>query len=125
KAENIRLVGQVPHEELQAWYQKADFFLSGSHYEGSGIAVCEAMSCGCIPIITDIPSFRKMTGKGQCGLLYTPGNAGELLTSLMTAMYLDRAKEKAKVLAQFHRELSFEAIAGKINNLFFATSQIV
>jgi len=37
----IKLVGQVPHDDLQYWFNSADFLLSGSHYEGSGTAVCE------------------------------------------------------------------------------------
>ena len=52
----ITLVGKVHHNELQYWYNSVDFIISTSHYEGSGIAVCEGMSCGCIPILTNIPS---------------------------------------------------------------------
>ena len=43
----IVLIGQVPHAYLLYWYNSADFIISGSFYEGSGTAVCEAMSCGC------------------------------------------------------------------------------
>lgn len=113
----IRLIGKIPHEELQDWYNNADFIISGSHYEGSGVAVCEAMSCGCIPVVTNINSFRKMTGPGKCGLLYEPGNEEELLTVLLKTKNMDIEKERAKVLQQFKEELSFEAIAKKINTV--------
>jgi glycosyltransferase involved in cell wall biosynthesis len=116
-AHAIQLVGKVDHEQLYNWYNSADFILSGSHYEGSGVAVAEAMSCGCIPILTDIASFRKMTGPGQCGLLYTPGDAGNLLTRLLQTPELNLEQERAKVLNQFRNELSFEAIAKKINDV--------
>jgi len=115
--EAIRLVGQVPHQELQPWYSSADFFISGSHYEGGGIALCEAMSCGCIPIVTDIISFRKMTGGSKCGLLFEPGNESDLLQTLLKTKELNMEKEREKVLHQFNEELSFEAIAGKINKI--------
>ena len=114
-AEAIKLAGQIPHEQLQNWYNAADFIVSGSHHEGSGIAVSEAMSCGCIPVLTDINSFRKMTGPGKCGLLYEPGNDSMLLKILMQTQQLDMEKESTKVLQQFNDELSFEAIAKKIN----------
>lgn len=113
----ITLVGKVPHNEMQYWYNSADFIISGSHYEGSGIAVCEAMSCGCIPILTNIPSFRKMTGKGNCGFLYEPGNDETLLKLLLQTRQLNREEEKNKVLQQFKTELSFEAIAKKIEKI--------
>jgi glycosyltransferase involved in cell wall biosynthesis len=113
--QNIRLIGRMPHHQLEEWYNRADFIISGSHYEGSGIAVCEAMSCGCIPVVTNIPSFRKMTGNGSCGLLYRPGNQKELLNALLQTKNLNRKLEKEKTLQQFNKELSFEAIAMKIN----------
>jgi glycosyltransferase involved in cell wall biosynthesis len=115
--ESIKLIGQVEHSQLQNWYNAADFIVSGSHYEGGGIAVCEAMSCGCIPVITDIISFRKMTGPGKCGLLYQPGNDEELLSALLKTCSMDIEKERIKVLQQFKEELSFEAIARKIEQV--------
>ena len=114
--EAIQLVGQIPNQQLQEWYFKADFFISGSHYESGGVAVCEAMSCGCIPIVTDIPSFRRMSGSGNCALFFEPGNEQELLAALSKARELDIDTMKAKVLEQFRKELSFEAIANKINS---------
>jgi glycosyltransferase involved in cell wall biosynthesis len=115
--EAIELAGNIPHEQLQPWYEKADFFISGSHFESGGVALCEAMACGCIPIVTDILSFRKMTGSGHCGLLYEPGNEKALFQSLVRAVAMDIEKERAKVLQQFNEELSFAAIAGKINKV--------
>ena len=79
------------------------------------MAVCEAMSCGCIPILTNIQSFRKMTGPGKCGFLYGPGDDAGLLKMLLQTGQLDMEEEKNKVLRQFKAELSFEAIAKKIN----------
>lgn len=113
----VSLVGKVSHAEMQYWYNSADFIISGSHHEGSGIAVCEAMSCSCVPILTDIPSFRRMTGPGKCGLLYEAGNSEALLKTLLQTLDMDMEKERARVLQQFKTELSFEAIAKKINRV--------
>ncbi|MEP7255239.1 MAG: glycosyltransferase family 4 protein [Ferruginibacter sp.] len=115
--QSIKLVGKIPHQQLQPWYSSADFIISSSHYEGGGIAVCEAMSCGCVPILTDIISFRKMTGPGKCGLLYEPGNDEVLLKILLQTGQLNMEEERKKVLQQFKDELSFEAIAKKINTI--------
>ena len=113
----VKLVGKVPHVEMQYWYNSADFIISASHYEGSGVAVCEAMSCGCVPLLTNIQSFRKMTGHGKCGLLFEPGNDAALLKVLLQTAEMDIEKEKNKVLQQFNEELSFEAIAKKIEQV--------
>jgi glycosyltransferase involved in cell wall biosynthesis len=116
--ESIVLVGKVEHRQLQLWYNATDFFISGSHYEGSGISVCEAMSCGCIPLLTNIISFRRMTGPGKCGFLYEPGNAEQLSSILLKTNELDLQVEKQKAVKQFADELSFKAIAKKIKRIF-------
>jgi len=113
--EVIVLVGKRPHSELQNWYNSADFFISGSWYESGGTAVCESMSCGCIPILTNILAFQAVTANGKCGRLYEPGNEDALLTALNQAAQSDATEERRKVLQQFRTELSFEAIANKIH----------
>ena len=114
--EAIKLVGRVDHDQMQEWYNSANFIISSSYYEGSGIAVCEAMSCGCIPIVTNIISFRGMTGS-KCGLIYNPGNDKELLSVLLQSLQLNMDEERNKTLQQFKKELSFEAIAQKIEKV--------
>jgi glycosyltransferase involved in cell wall biosynthesis len=117
---NIHLVGKVEHDRLFYWYNSADFIISSSHYEGSGVAVCEAMSCGCIPIVTDIPSFRMMTANGTIGLLYPPGNEDSLLKAIMKSLTLP-ATESRRVLDYFNAELSFTAIAEKMKSIIEET----
>lgn len=108
---NISLVGQVPNDDLLYWYNSVHYVIASSFYEGSGIAVCEAMSCGCIPILTNIPSFRMMTDLGKVGVLYEPGDEKGLVGALHKALTLNKAKEKENVLRQFRDFLSNEAIA--------------
>lgn len=118
--EAIRLLGSIPHEGLQTWYSSADFIISGSHYEGSGIAISEAMSCGCIPVVTNIISFRRMTGPGKCGLLYEASDDKGLLAALLQTRQMDMEKERHRVLQQFNNELSFKAIAEKIEKIILS-----
>ncbi len=112
--DTITLVGLVPNEEMLYWYNSADFIISGSHYEGSGTAVCEAMSCGCVPIVTDIFSFRMITDDGNIGLLYEAGNGAALLTALIKTQQMNMQEQRNKAIAYFKSTLSFEAIANKI-----------
>jgi glycosyltransferase involved in cell wall biosynthesis len=113
----IKLIGSVPHQQLGDYFNDADFILSGSHYEGSGIAVIEAMSCGCIPVVTDIPSFRAITKNGEFGILYEPGNKSSMLDALLRAIGTDLDVQQEAVRLHFEQELSFEAIAKKTNEV--------
>ena len=113
----VILIGKVPHDEMIYWYNSSDFIISGSYYEGSGTAVCEAMSCGCIPILTDILSFRMMTDNGNYGSLYPPGNADALLVLLTNSVLIDINENRNKTLEQFNKTLSFDAIARQFQDI--------
>lgn len=113
----VKLIGKISHSELQYWFNSADIILSGSHYEGSGTAICEGMSCGCMPLVTDIPSFRMITNNGRCGLLYEPGNEGALLAALEQTRHIDIKEKQAESLNYFKSNLSFEAIAKRIQEI--------
>ncbi|HWZ03240.1 MAG TPA: glycosyltransferase family 4 protein [Mucilaginibacter sp.] len=113
----VVLAGKIRHEDLLYWFNSADFFISGSHYEGSGTALCEAMACGCIPVVTDIFSFRMMTDEGKCGILYEPGNQEALMAALEQTKHLDIEEKRNRSLIYFKQNLSFEAIAAKIRQV--------
>ena len=113
-SEQITLVGKVRHDELLYWFNSADFIISTTHYEGMGVAVCEGMSCGCIPVVTDIPSFRKMTGNGECGLLFKAGDVSGLVITLERSLLLDLVSQRDKTLSMYKKLLSAEAISSNI-----------
>jgi glycosyltransferase involved in cell wall biosynthesis len=110
----ITLIEDVNHAELLQWYNQAAFVISTSHYEGSGTAVCEAMSCGCIPILSNIPSFRMMTNHAEVGFLFEAGDADALKDALLKSAQIKIEEEQKRVIAQYQRHLSFDAIASKM-----------
>ncbi|HZY81734.1 MAG TPA: glycosyltransferase family 4 protein [Cyclobacteriaceae bacterium] len=110
----VQLIGKVEHSQMENWFNKADYIISSSFYEGSGIAVCEALSCGCIPVVSNIPSFFTMTNSGRLGTMFSPNDEETLDDALEKSYYLDRKRESRKALEFFQAELSFEANARKI-----------
>jgi glycosyltransferase involved in cell wall biosynthesis len=104
----VTLVGKVDKSQMHYWYSAADAYLSGSHSEGSGYALIEAMSCGCVPVVTNIPSFRKITANGAAGILFNCDNPASLCDALSQ---LDNRNITTEVLNQFENQLSFKAIA--------------
>lgn len=117
KSVAISLIGEVAHDDLLFWYNSVDFIVSTSHYEGSGIAVCEAMSCGCVPILSQIASFKKMTENEKCGLLFEPGNEGSLYEAFVKSISIDIDQQRNMALQLFDSNLSFNAIAQTINEV--------
>jgi len=113
----VLLCGKISNEELTEWYSASDFFISGSHSEGSGYALVEAMTCGCIPVVTDIPPFRKITGNGRYGFLFQPGDQLDLLEKLSGTREIDRKAFSEKIKEYSRQELSCSAISNQITAL--------
>ena len=72
--ETLKLTDVVTHVEhignLQAFYERADIFLSTSLYEGSPNALMEAMACGCACVAFDCPTGPKyLLNNGENGFL--------------------------------------------------------
>jgi len=107
----VKLLGEIAHHEIRNYYNSADYFVSGSHYEGSGYALSEALRCGCIPIVTDIPSFRMMTQNGKLGALWEPGNKHSFSHAAGRAIGKPLKEEAERCIDFFTKHLSFDAIA--------------
>lgn len=119
-SEHVRLLGPVTHDEVEILCRAADLFLSCSHAEGSGYALIEALACGAAPVVSDIPSFRALTGRGAMGALATPGNAADFARSLVAVARQPAAERRAGVIAHFERELSFAAVGAKLRAAYQA-----
>ena len=115
---HVFLKGFIPKQELELWYNASDYYISASHSEGSGYALCEAMACNCIPIVTNIPSFRYITAEGSAGFLFDTGNEEQLLTILQATNNLDKEAMIKKVNDTFEDRLSFAAIARRMDRIF-------
>lgn len=111
--DSVILIGFLDHHLLHDYYNSADYFVLGSHYEGSGYSVVEAMSCGVVPIVTDIPSFRMITNNGKTGVLWKAGDSESLYSNAKNILEKDLNTESIKVLNQFNNNLSYSAIAEK------------
>jgi glycosyltransferase involved in cell wall biosynthesis len=109
-AARVHLRGALPPAELPRLYEGADLFVLGSHDEGSGYALIEALACGVVPVVTDIPSFRALTGGGRLGRLWSPGDAAAFAAALADAAALDLLACGRDVAAHFERELSWAAV---------------
>ena len=64
-SDNIVCLGFLSSAELNRWYSITQFYLQLSNTEGFGIAVCEAMLCECVPIVSNVnflPNIVAETG---------------------------------------------------------------
>jgi len=114
----VRLVGAVPHGRIASFFSSADLFVVGSHHEGSGYSLMEAIACGAIPVVTDIPTFRLMTAGGTVGELWRTGDAADCARALVAAALRDPAAERQRLAEHFARELSWDAVGRRAMEIY-------
>jgi glycosyltransferase involved in cell wall biosynthesis len=113
-AERVHLLGTVPHARIELLMAAADFLVQGSHREGSGYSLLEALACGLPPLVTDIPSFRVLTGGGAAGRLWSPGRPASLAEALLRLNAEPPARRRAAARACFEAQSSLDALGRKL-----------
>jgi glycosyltransferase involved in cell wall biosynthesis len=110
-SEAVILLGRIQHSQLQDIYNSSDYFVLGSHREGSGFSLAEAMACGVVPVITDIPSFRVMTDGGRIGACWRPGSPEAFADKFLEVVRQPLEQLSRNAEGFFQSQLSYKAIA--------------
>lgn len=116
----VRLLGRVDHPAIETLCRAADVFISASRFEGSGYALIEAIACGATPVVSDIPSFRKLTDGGTIGALVSVGDAAAFARALIEVAASQRGSLRQATTAHFRRALSFEAVGARLREVYAA-----
>lgn len=116
----VRLLGEWPHERMPVLFSAADFFVQSSISEVGGNSLVEAMSCGAIPVVTDIPAFRALTDEGRVARLFPPGDAEAMARAITALTEQDRSALAAQVRTHFDERLCYAALARIYDETFAA-----
>lgn len=112
-AGRVNLLGRVPHDEVEWLMSAADILVQGSHREGSGYSVIEALACGLSPVVTDIPSFRSLLGglpQAQAAALWPVGDAQALAAALVRVAGQPGPARRRQVCDRFDAHCSLAAV---------------
>jgi glycosyltransferase involved in cell wall biosynthesis len=116
--DRVHLLGRLPHERIELLMRAADLFVLGSHRESCGFSLIEALACGLPPVVTDIPSFRSLTGAGAVGRLWPCEDSLALCDALRSVTGRVDSEMRCAVRAHFDRELSFDALGRKLAAMY-------
>lgn len=116
----VHLLGRVPRLQVQALMRAADFFVLGSHREGSGYSVIEALATGLPAIVTDIPSYRALLGPAEQapGKLWPCGDAAALAEALVAGAKSPRGQWRTRALLRFDSALSSAAVGRRLADAY-------
>lgn len=113
----VQMMGFVERAHLPAFYAAADLFFFPSLYEGFGLPVLEAMTCGC-PVITSNSSSLPEVG-GDAAQYVDPADVDHMAATLRMVLESEPLRESMsrKGLAQAAR-FSWDASADATLNVY-------
>ena len=68
-ADSVLLLGAVENHRIAEYYHLADIFVSVTSSEGMPGSLTEAMACGAVPVVSDLPVFRDWITPEQNGMI--------------------------------------------------------
>lgn len=111
---HVHLLGRIPHAQVETLCRACDLFVLASHREGSGYALIEALACGLVPVVTDIPSFRALLDGGAVGSLVPLGDPGRFAAEIVRQARSIDGATRPRVAAHFDRHLSPPALGRRL-----------
>lgn len=74
----VRVIGQLPREEIPAFWKRQDVCVNISDFEGRSISITEAMGNGAVPVVTDVSGVRDDIVDGVNGFIVPVGGVEEM-----------------------------------------------
>jgi len=100
--QNLEFVGELSQNELRDQYRKAAVYFQPSRHESFGVAVIEAMSCGCIPVVSPHGALPEVVGDAGFILDHLdPHRAADVLRQALRAPVEAREHARARVVQFF------------------------
>lgn len=82
----VTFVGSVPNEEMPAYLNAADVYVSTSLSDGTSSSLLEAMACSLPVVVTEIAANKEWVIDGHNGLFVHLRNSNEIATKVMTLL---------------------------------------
>jgi glycosyltransferase involved in cell wall biosynthesis len=81
-ADEVKMCGFIPDEEISSYFSMANLFVMPSQKEGFGIVFIEAMACGLPVIAGNLDGSVDALVNGELGLLINPNDESGLINAI-------------------------------------------
>ena len=117
---NVDFLGYLSDADLAVLYARAAVYVQPSLHEGFGLSVAEAMSVGCVPVVTEVGGLPEVVG--DAGVYISSQSPKAIAEGIRAAFDLDgeirvRARERVRSLFSIEqrRDRLFALIDGMID----------
>lgn len=113
---NVEFTGFLPEQSLIQLYRRAKVYCQLSLHEAFGVALAEAMSCGCVPVVTRHGALPEVVGEtGFCAPYGDPSTTASAIETAMTSAKNEDAR--LRILANFSIERREQELVKEIESL--------
>jgi glycosyltransferase involved in cell wall biosynthesis len=96
RATDVTFVGAVDHERMPALLREHHVYVSASLSDTTSVSLLEAMACGLLPVVSDLPANREWVTHGENGMLFPAERPTELASVIVEAWrdrdFIERAR---------------------------------
>jgi glycosyltransferase involved in cell wall biosynthesis len=94
-AQHIRFVGRIPYEDMPLWLNLSKLVVMIPESDGMPNTLLEAMACGAVPVLRDLPQYRELIREDVNGIYVsvTPESVAKAVVTLL------KAEEQRKAMA--------------------------
>jgi glycosyltransferase involved in cell wall biosynthesis len=120
----IKILTDLPTLDKNKILESAELYLQPSHYEGLGNAVIEAMSKGCVPIVSRFASQPEVVS--EFGYIVNEICKEDIAKKILKYLNLPNGRKiilKNKILDYTHKKFSYNLHLEKIKNIIKSLNQ--
>jgi len=118
-SKNIKKIAFVNHDEIASYFSEAEFYLQLSMSEGFPNALCEAMLCECIPVVSNVGAMPFIVD--DCGFILERRDVDLLEQRITSAITCDKEamgkKARNRISSSFTEDMRKEKLLNLINKL--------
>lgn len=114
---NVRILGSIDRTRLREAYRSSWVYAQLSAHESFGVALAEAMACGCVAVVSDRGALPEVVG--DAGYVVPYGDPDATADALKHALDDSEACHTARgrVVAMFSRERRRRALLHEVSRL--------
>ncbi len=113
--DNVELISPQDGIALKAEYNHARVYCQLSYIESFGVAVVEAMQCGCVPVVTNRGALPEVVG--ETGIIVEYGNIDAMVNGIKRALEQSMDEEFVKLVVNRGKQFSLTRRARELVKL--------
>ena len=118
QSDNIAVLPPIPHHQLAALFNTYEYYIQLSMAEGFPNALCEAMLCGCTPIVSDVFSMPEIVS--DINFVLPVKNKTQLQYSLLSILKsgpLNVKESRNKISSRYSLSIRKDKLKSVFENL--------